>query len=86
MLGYTAPSDLLGRDLSDIVAPADRDMVMSRGARRMKGEQPPDIYEFEMIGLDRSHAVQVRSVPVLFEGASAVLTIVRDISELKETA
>ena len=68
MLGYASPLHLIGTDLGDIVDPEDREMVMSRGAQRMKGERPPDYYEFRMIGADRTHLIQVRSIPVLYAG------------------
>jgi diguanylate cyclase (GGDEF)-like protein/PAS domain S-box-containing protein len=85
MLEYDSPADLLDRDIGDLIDPTDRDMVLARGARRMKGEASPDFYEFSLVGKYRTHLIQVRSIPVRFEGEVAVLTIARDITLRKET-
>lgn len=85
MLEYENAADIVGRHLDEFVDAGDRDLVMARGAQRMKGEDPPDYYEFKMVGRTRLHTIQVRSIPVLWHGASAVFTIARDISEQKQT-
>lgn len=84
MLGYEAPSEILGREISEFVAEGERQLVMERGESRTRGEEPPDFYEFTLNGRNGSRIVEVRSVPVLFGGAPAVLTVARDVSERKD--
>lgn len=49
--GYT-PEELEGKLLSDLIAPEDREMVVSRARERAEGRQVPDRYEFSLLHRD----------------------------------
>jgi PAS domain S-box-containing protein len=84
-LEFGDPSELIGRMISEIIDPRDRDMVLSRGAQRMRGENPPDFYQWRALGRNRLHTVQVRAIPVLYQGDHAVLVVSRDVTEREES-
>ncbi|OPX67112.1 MAG: sensory histidine kinase AtoS [Methanoregulaceae archaeon PtaB.Bin056] len=49
--GYT-PEELEGRLLADLIAPEDREMVISRARERAEGREVPDRYEFSLLHKD----------------------------------
>ncbi|MDQ4080575.1 MAG: PAS domain S-box protein [Gemmatimonadota bacterium] len=82
MLGAQAPDDLLGRSLLQFTAPSYHDVVRARfrDALEHDAAQPP--IEVELVRLDGTtiHA-EVSTVPILFDGAPALLSFARDVTE-----
>ena len=82
-LGYDA-AELLGRALTEVVAPAERETVAARSRDLMANGRPLDAREVEMVRKDRTSLfVEVSSLKVDFRGSPALLSIARDCTERK---
>lgn len=80
LLGYDADDGLLGRSALSLVHPEDRPIVLERIERERRGEAVPAIEE-RFIRRDGSMVhVEVSALPVQYDGAPALLAIVRDLT------
>jgi PAS domain S-box-containing protein len=59
MCGYSA-EDLIGKQFAFLVAPEDREMVVSRHKNRQNGVFHPDTYEFSLLHRDGTTRVRVK--------------------------
>jgi PAS domain S-box-containing protein len=67
------------------VAPEDREMVIDRHAKRLRGEDVPSTYSFRIIDrAGRKMWVEVNAVLITWEAEPAVLCFLRDISPQKK--
>ncbi len=68
----------------EIVAPEDRDLVVDRYVRRVRGEEVPHRYPFRIVRSDGSQLwAEINSVLIHWDGRPATLCFLRDISEQK---
>lgn len=83
-LGYDSLSDLVGKQLLDIVASRDRPEVLARMARSLDASPPlPPITEFHLL-TRKGEEVLVEVAPaesVVFDGLAARMIVGRDVSE-----
>ena len=81
MIGY--PSEELARiPIVDLIHPEDRDMVLDRNKRRLKGEESPSTYSFRIINRAGEELwVQLNAVLITWEGRPATLNLLRDITQ-----
>ena len=89
MSGYPA-KDLIGRPFAFLVAPEDREMVVSRHKNRLNGSILPDTYEFSLLHRDGTTRVLVR-IHVgagTYAGRPATIGTLHDLTEerKRETA
>ncbi|HUT97899.1 MAG TPA: PAS domain S-box protein [bacterium] len=84
MSGYDS-GEMLGKDFSDFIVPADRSRLADLYERRMRGEDVPSVYEVTGIHSD-GHTVplELNVGLIQYSGAPADLIIVRDITERKQ--
>jgi len=83
LFGYTA-DELIGKAITGFIHPDDRQMVLGRHDRRLKGEVFPTRYPIRVI--DRSNRlrwVEIESVRVEWEGKPAVMVFLNDITYKK---
>jgi PAS domain S-box-containing protein len=81
MIGYS-PEDLVAKPFIEFIHPDDRDMVINRHVRRMKGEEIPQIYSFRIIRKDGSiRRVELNTVLINWMGKPATLNFLSDITE-----
>ncbi|MCP3955218.1 MAG: PAS domain S-box protein, partial [Desulfobacterales bacterium] len=78
-------AELASRPLTDFIHPDDRDLVRARHEKRLRGEDPPDIYPFKIL----TKASQVRWVELKvsrfsWENAPAALSFLTDITARKQ--
>ncbi len=81
--GATSAADLLGRSVLDLVHPDDRELLAARlGA--LSDDGTPAMREQRIVALD-GNVVESESLalPVTFDGESATLVVVRDLTERK---
>ncbi|HDH97226.1 MAG TPA: PAS domain S-box protein, partial [Proteobacteria bacterium] len=79
--GYSK-EELTSMPFIDLVHPADRDMVMDRHRRRMRGERVPERYAFRIITRDgKVRWLEVNAVRIEWEGGPATLNFLTDITE-----
>ena len=83
--GYTV-DEVLGMEFKDFVAPEDRDMVVDRYVRMMKGEKVLSNYEFHGIRKNETKRTTIYLVcsPITYQGKPAVLGTVKDITKRKQ--
>ncbi len=84
VLGYTK-EELKTLRISEIVHPEDRERVVSRHVKRLKGEKAPGIYSFRILSKTGKEIwVEDTSVRVDWEGKPATLNCVRNITKKKK--
>jgi PAS domain S-box-containing protein len=85
MMGASRPEDLLGRSVLDFVHPDNKEWIIERMKRVMRGESIPPAEE-HFITLDgRELIVETTAIPFTYRGEPAVQIIVKDITEYKKT-
>ena len=82
LFGADGREDMVGKDLTELVDPSDRDKVMAMTDDAMKGTPAP-VREVRLI-VPGSGSIQVEMLDekVMWERTPAVLTIIRDITDL----
>jgi PAS domain S-box-containing protein len=84
VLGYTK-EELKTLRVSEIIHPEDRERVVSRHVKRLKGEKVPGIYSFRIVSKTGKEIwVEDTSVRVDWEGKPATLNCVRNITKKKK--
>lgn len=69
---------------SEFIHPIHRHMVLERHRRRLKGEEPPNSYDFQMIDRNgRELWCHLNAVLIKWEGRPATLNFLRDITSQK---
>lgn len=84
VLGYTH-KELKTLPIAEIVHPEDRERVVSRYKKKLKGEKAPDIYSFRVVS-KTGKEIWIEDTPVLvsWEGKPATLNFVRNITRKKK--
>lgn len=84
LLGYVAPSDLLGREITDLFPVELREYIRNRTLRRQMGENEPILYETHFLRRDGT-TLEVEAVlsVIDYESQPATLAYARDITERK---
>jgi PAS domain S-box-containing protein len=86
LLGYERFDDVLGRDSVDLIHPDDRVELDERYRLLQSSVDPPPMREYRLLRRDGGVVtVECSSLRIDFEGAPAILTFSRDITERKET-
>lgn len=84
LLGATAAEELVGTPALDVVHPDYRDAAKARMAKAIKERKPAPRMEEKFLRRDGSAVdVEVASTPITYQGRSAVLVHVRDITARK---
>ena len=84
MFGYDSPEDVVGKPITLIVHPDDRQMVCDVRHRRARGEPVPSRYEFRGIKKDGSLIyIEASAVSLFFRGTQVYLAYLRDVTERK---
>lgn len=85
ILGYT-PDEIIGTPMSKHIHPDELPKVIERYQRRMGGEEVESTYETALIDKQGGRVeVELNAGVVTYEGRSADLVLVRDITERKRT-
>ncbi len=78
------PSQLVSREIADLVKPAYRALFRKTVAKRLAGENAPRRIEMQLINGNQTGLwVEAQSSNIDFRGHTAILTIARDISHRK---
>lgn len=82
IIGTSDPNDIVGRNLLDFLPPEQHGIALRDIEAMARGESSPDpvVYRLRRLDGGTSH-VQISSVPIRFEGAPAMLSLVFDVSE-----
>ena len=84
MIGYSG-EELMAKSFTEFIHPDDREMVINRHSRRMKGEEIPFPYSFRIIHKDgNSKWVEVNPVLINWIGRPATLNFMSDITDRKQ--
>jgi PAS domain S-box-containing protein len=85
MLGYSDPSELLGKNTSEMIDPEYMKHMEAIAARRQNGDMQKLSYETKLLKKDGSPIwVEVISSGIEYERDQAVITHARDITERKQ--
>ena len=83
LTGYSV-EELAKIPFIDIIHPEDRDIVLERHVKRLKGEEIPSIYSFRILNrLGEVLSVELNTVLISWEGRPATLNFLRDITAQK---
>ena len=83
MIGYSG-KELMAKPFTEFIHPDDREMVINRHSRRMKGVEIPFPYSFQIIHKDgNSKWVEVNAVLINWKGKPATLNFLSDITDRK---
>jgi PAS domain S-box-containing protein len=84
VLGYTN-EELKTLPVLEIVHPEDRERVVSRYKKKLKGQKAPDIYSFRIVSKTGKEIwIEDTTVRVIWEGKPATLNFVRNITRKKK--
>ncbi len=85
LLGIPSDDGVVGRSILDFVVPEQREAVLERLKRVEEDEEPIELEEFRVLRPDgEMRYVESRAIPIDFEGETATLTTVRDITETRD--
>ena len=83
LTGYTA-EELAGIPFIELIHPEDREMVLSRHLKRVKGESVPPLYSFRIFDKSGNEKwVQLNTAFIMWEGKPGTLNFIRDMSVQK---
>ena len=81
--GYSQ-EELASKPFAELIHPEDREMVVERHRRRLKGEKFLNVYPFRIIDKDGNVKwVEINAVLINWEGRPATLNFLTDINERK---
>jgi two-component system, cell cycle sensor histidine kinase and response regulator CckA len=84
MLGYASSGELLGREVAELVDPAQHAELERRSCRMLETGLPLPVWEQRMRRSDGSElTAEVASLPLQFDGERAILEHARDVGERK---
>ena len=80
LTGYSV-EELTKIPFADLIHPEDREMVLNRHRRRLKGESPPSTYSFRIITKNGENLwAQINTAPITWEKRKATLNFLRDVT------
>lgn len=81
LAGVRSPDQILGKNLLSFLPPEQHGVALRDIEAISRGESPPPVV-YRLMRLDGGRAdVQIASIPITYEGAPAMLSIVADITE-----
>jgi len=84
MIGYSA-QELVKIPFMNLIHPEDRDMVLDRYVKRLKGKELPSTYSFRIKRRDDEELwVEISTVLITWEGRPATLNFLRDVTPQKK--
>jgi PAS domain S-box-containing protein len=84
LLGFDDPSQLIGKDILEFIAPEQREMVRRRALGRQRGERHPSRYEVKIIRPDGTERIVELLVSLIeYRETPVSLSFLRDITEKK---
>ncbi len=80
-----SPGEIVNRPFTDFIHPDDRALVFERYQRRISGDDPPQNYDFRILGKNGKIVwVQLSAVRIEWNGRPATLNFLMDITERKK--
>ncbi len=85
MTGYM-PKYIIGKPFSDFMHVDFRELIMENHMKRLRGEDVPERYDIQFVNKKgKINWFEIKSTVITWEGETAVLTFVSDISDRKKT-
>ena len=85
IFGYDRPEEVLGKPITDMIHPDDRERVWNIYNRRQNGEHVPSRYEFKGLRKDGSPVyIEISSTLTRFQGRKVNLAFLRDVSSRRK--
>jgi PAS domain S-box-containing protein len=84
LIGYSS-EELRSRPFTEFVQPDDRDMVIERHLKRLRGEETPALYTVRLVdSLGQARWAEINAVRINWEGQPATLNFASEITERKK--
>jgi len=85
MTGFTK-EESIGKSFLDFLSPEYKKIVAERYEKRLKGQDAPNRYEIEILSKTGNKLpVEVNSSRIIYKDKPAIMAIIRDITERKQT-
>jgi len=85
LIGASARQELIGKPVLDFIHPEFKELAISRMKEAFINRKVLPLINERFIKLDGSFVdVEVKSIPIIFDGKHAVQLLIHDISELKQ--
>jgi PAS domain S-box-containing protein len=84
LTGYSG-ADLTSLPFVEFIHPEDRELVLERHRKRLRGEELPSVYPFRILRKDGTiRWVEINAVVIIWEGRLATLNFLTDITEWRK--
>jgi PAS domain S-box-containing protein len=85
IIGYSV-KEIIGKKMISFIAPEDREMVVERHRKRMKGELVPTQYEFRMVKSDgKTYVLISMDIGIIsLQGIQASIGTIRDVTKQRQ--
>ena len=84
LMGYSK-EELISRPFLEVIHPEDREMVLERHLKRLRGEALPRVYSFRVVDKDGDTKwVETNETLISWEGKPATLNFLTNITERKQ--
>jgi len=81
MIGHSS-EEVMAKPFTEFIHPGDRDMIVERNTRRLKGEDVPSIYGFRIVRQDGAvRWAELSAVLIDWQGEPATLNFLTDVTE-----
>ena len=81
--GYSK-EEVIGKPFIDLLPLEYRELVAERYKKRLKGEEPPNIYEIEITSKEgKTIPIEINASRIEYKGKPADMAVIRDITERK---
>jgi len=85
MIGYSK-EELTSKPFQEFIHPDDRELVLDRHLKRLKGQELPSVYPFRIVIKSKNVKwVELNAVRITWQGRPATLNFLSDITERKRT-
>lgn len=85
IFGYDNPEEIIGKPISLMIHPDDRERVKEINQKRQRGEAVPEKYEFKGVRKDGQPVfIEITARRIVYQGEAVSLVFIRDISQRKQ--
>ncbi len=83
LLGYNV-EEMKGKPFTDIIADESKEITLERYKARLRGDNPPSIYDVKIVrGDGETRDVEVSTAAIQYHGRPASIAVMRDITDRK---
>lgn len=85
IFGYDSPEEIIGKPISLMIHPDDREKVKEINQKRQRGEAVPEKYEFKGVRKDGLPVfIEITARRIVYQGEAVSLVFMRDVSQRRQ--